>query len=78
MTTLKDIKIMNDTLINYYQNPDSKNEKKLLKHKIIQEILNIENCFNKMSKENAIKILKDIGISENNIDIVYYDIIKNN
>lgn len=76
MITINDLRLMNDTLINYYKEYEPQNEKKLLKHRIIQEILKTEKCFNKMSKEDAMKILKDIGISENNIDSTYNDIIK--
>lgn len=76
MITINDLRLMNDTLINYYKDYETQNEKKLLKHRIIQEILKTEKCFNKMSKEDAIKILKDIGISESNIESIYNDIIK--
>lgn len=76
MITINDLRLMNDTLINYYKDYEPQNEKKLLKHRIIQEILKTEKCFNKMSKEDAIKILKDIGISESNIDSTYNNIIK--
>lgn len=76
MITINDLRLMNDTLINYYKDYEPQNEKKLLKHRIIQEILKTEKCFNKMSKEDAIKILNDIGISESNIESIYNDIIK--
>lgn len=76
MITIKDLRLMNDTLINYYKDYEPRNEKKLLKHRIIQEILKTEKCFNKMSKEDTIKILKDIGISESNIESTYKEIIK--
>lgn len=76
MITINDLRLMNDTLINYYKDYEPQNEKKLLKHRIIQEVLKTEKCFNKMSKEDAKKILKDIGISESNIDSTYNNIIK--
>lgn len=76
MITINDLRLMNDTLINYYKDYEPQNEKKLLKHRIIQEVLKNEKCFNKMSKEDAKKILKDIGISESNIDSTYNNIIK--
>lgn len=76
MITINDLRLMNDTLINYYKDYEPQNEKKLLKHRIIREILKTEKCFNKMSKEDAIKILKDIGISDSNMDSTYNDIIK--
>ena len=75
MTTLEDLKLMNDTLINYYNDYESTNEKKILKHKIIQEVLNIENCFNKITKNEALALLKDLGITASQIEIVYSQII---
>lgn len=76
MITIYDLRIMNDTLINYYKDYEPQNEKKLLKHKIIQELLNNEKCFDKISKEDAIKILRDIGVSEPNVETTYEDITK--
>lgn len=74
MTTINDLKIMNDTLINYYKDYEPQNEKKLLKHRVIREILRNQDCFNIISREDAIRILRDIGISEPNIDMVYKEI----
>lgn len=76
MITISDLQIMNDTLINYYKDYEPQNEKKLLKHRIIQELLKTEKCFDTISKEDAIKILRDIGISDQNIETTYEDIIK--
>jgi hypothetical protein len=77
MITLNDIRIMNDTLVNYYKDFKPEDEKKLLKHRIIQEILKIDNCFNKISKEEAIKLLSDIGITESEIEATYNDLVNN-
>lgn len=74
MTTINDLKIMNDTLINYYKDYEPQNEKKLLKHRIIKEILEMKDCFSTIIKEDAIEILRDIGISEQNIDKVYKEL----
>lgn len=76
MITLNDIKLMNDALINYCRDYKPDDEKKLLKHMIIQTILEDENCFKKMPKEEAVKILEDIGIIESEIESAYNDIIR--
>lgn len=73
--TLNDLKLMNDTLINYYSDGKTKDEKKKLKHNIIKEVLNTERCFEKITKEEAIKILRDIGITEDKLEIIYQEII---
>lgn len=78
MITIDDLKIMNDTLINYYNDYEPQNEKKILKHRIIQALLNEKKCFDKISKEDAIKILKDIGVSDQNIETTYENITKLN
>lgn len=75
--TLNDIKLMNDTLINYYSSDKTKDEKKVLKHSIIKEVLNTERCFEKITKEEAIKILKDLGISEDKLESIYKEILQN-
>lgn len=77
MTTLNDLKIMNDTLINYYSDERRKDEKKVLKHNIIKQVLNTERCFEKITKEEAINILKDLGISEDKLETIYNEVIQN-
>lgn len=77
MTTLNDLKLMNDTLITYYSDDRRKDEKKILKHNIIKQVLNTERIFEKITKEEAIKILKDLGISEDKLDDVYREVIQN-
>lgn len=74
MIKINDLKMMNDTKINYYMEYEPQNEKKLLKHRIIKEVLKIDNCFLNMKKEEVIQILKDIGIEENKINLVYSNI----
>lgn len=76
MTTLNDLKLLNDTLINYYSNDKNKDEKKILKHSIIKEVLNTERCFEKITKEEAINILKDLGISEDKLEVTYQDVLE--
>lgn len=77
MTTLNDLKLMNDTLINYYSDDRRKDEKKILKHNIIKQVLNTERIFEKITKEEAIKILKDLGISEDKLEDVYREARQN-
>lgn len=77
MIDIVDLKLMNDVLITYYQEENPKNEKKILKHQIIKQILEIENCFQKISEIEAKNILKDIGVKEEKIDCVYNNILKN-
>lgn len=77
MTTLNDLKLMNDTLITYYSDDRRKDEKKILKHNIIKQVLNTERIFEKITKEEAIKILKDLEISEDRLDDVYGEVIQN-
>ncbi len=76
MIQLNDLKMMNDIKINYYAEYEPQNEKKLLKHRIIKEVLKIDNCFLNMKKEEAVQILKDIGIEENKINLVYNNIVR--
>lgn len=75
--TLNNLKLMNDTLINYYSDDKTRDEKKKLKHNIIKQVLNTERCFEKITKEEAIKILRDIGIAEDKLEIIYQEIIHN-
>lgn len=76
MIELKDLKMMNDTKINYYTQYEPQNEKKLLKHRIIKEVLKFDNCFFNMKKEEATQILKDVGIEESKVNLVYNNIIR--
>lgn len=76
MITLDDLKLMNDTLINYYSKGESKDDKKKLKHSIIKEVLNLEKCFEIISRDEAIKILRDIGIAEDKLQMTYEEIIQ--
>ncbi len=77
MITLNDLRLMNDTLINYYSDYKPKDEKKILKYSIIKEVLKIDKCFEKITKEEAIKILKDIGIAENKLELTYQEVLRN-
>lgn len=52
---------INNKLINYYENIHD--EKNLKKHLIIRDILKNEDCFFKMSIDEAFSILKDLKIT---------------
>ena len=52
---------INNKLINYYENIHD--EKSLKKHLIIRDILKNEDCFFKMSIDEAFSILKDLKIA---------------
>ncbi len=75
--TLSDLKLMNDTLITYYSDDRRKDEKKVLKHSIIKQVLNTERIFEKITREEAIKILRDLEISEDKLEDVYREVRQN-
>lgn len=77
MMTLSDLKLMNDTLITYYSDDRRKDEKKVLKHSIIKQVLNTERIFEKITREEAIKILRDLEISEDKLEDVYREVRQN-
>ena len=77
MMTLSDLKLMNDTLITYYSDDRRKKEKKVLKHSIIKQVLNTERIFEKITREEAIKILRDLEISEDKLEDVYREVRQN-
>lgn len=69
MTQLNELRIMNDTMIIYL--------KKLgidcQRNYIVKNILEDDSCFYKMSKEDAILILKEIGV-QSNIENIYAEL----
>ena len=69
MTQLNELRIMNDTMIIYL--------KKLgidcQRNNIVKNILEDDTCFYKMPKEDAILILKEIGV-QNNIENIYAEL----
>lgn len=69
MTQLNELRIMNDTMIIYL--------KKLgidcQRNNIVKNILEDDTCFYKMSKEDAILILKEIGV-QSNIENIYAEL----
>lgn len=57
----------NEEIINNNQN----NPDLLKKHLLIRNILNEKNCFLKMSMSKAYSILKDLGLSDEEITSTY-------
>lgn len=71
---LKDIKLMNDTMIKYL----SSLGKSTQRNEIIKNILEDDKCFEKISKDDAYMILKDIGVSEEKIESIYLNLVSIN
>ena len=61
------LKEKNEEIINNNQN----NPDLIKKHLLIRNILNEKNCFLKMSMKEAYSILKDLGLSEEEITLTY-------
>lgn len=70
MTQLDEIRIMNDTMINYLKKLGI-NAKK---NETIKKIFEDDACFFKMNKTDAILILNEVGIKEN-IEEIYSNLI---
>lgn len=71
---LKDIRLINESMIKYLENLGKNPQRNV----IIKNILEDDNCFKKMSKEDAYIVLKDIGVSEEKIDSIYLNLVSNN
>ena len=74
MTQLKELRLINDSNILYLK----KVNRSYKRNEIIKNILNDETCFFKMSKDEAYMILQNIGISDDQIDIIYKKLISPN
>lgn len=70
MTQLDEIRIMNDTMINYLKKLGI-NAKR---NETIKKIFEDDACFFKMNKTDAILILNEVGIKEN-IEEIYSNLI---
>ncbi len=70
MTHLDEIRIMNDTMINYLKKLGI-NAKR---NETIKKIFEDDACFFKMNKTDAILILNEVGIKEN-IEEIYSNLI---
>ena len=69
---LDDIKLMNDIMIKYLKSMGKSTER----NEIIKYILEDDDCFQKLSKEDACIILKDVGISNEKIKCKILDKIQ--
>ena len=56
----------NEAIINDNKKPDL-----IKRHLLIRDILNEKNCFLKMSMSQAYSILRDLGLSEDEIATTY-------
>ena len=74
MTNIQQVKLMNETTILYLK----KLGKSTKRNEIVNNILEDEACFFKINKNDAYIILKDIGVSESNLDEVYSELISKN
>lgn len=71
MTQLKQLKIMNDTMILYLK----KLGLNCKRNEIIKQILKDEACFFKLDKNDAYIILEDIGIANDKVESIYSKLI---
>lgn len=71
---IEELRLMNETRIRYL----NKINKDTYRNQIINKILEDEACFFKMEKEDALILLEDIGISKDNIESIYNDLISKN
>jgi predicted HTH domain antitoxin len=68
---IEKLRDINEKLISLNKN----NEKELKKQILIKKILKENDCFLKMSIENAYSILRDLKISEENLKKVYMELV---
>lgn len=71
---IEELRLMNETRIRYLK----KINKDTYRNQIINKILEDEACFFKMEKEDTLILLEDIGISKDNIESIYNDLISKN
>ncbi len=68
---LKDLKIMNNVKLDYLKQNGLTGKR----NEIINEILEDEACFFKLEEENAMIVLKEIGIEQDCLKNVYKELI---
>ena len=68
---IEKLRDINEKLISLNKN----NEKELKKQILIKKILKENDCFLKMSIEDAYSILRDLKISEENLKKVYLELV---
>ncbi len=71
---IEDIRLINDSMIKYLESIGKSTER----NEIIKHILEDNKCFQKLTKEDAYIILKDIGVSDEKIDVVYLNLVSIN
>lgn len=72
MTKLEEIRILNEAMIDSLK----KNGKNYQANMIIADILKDEDCFSKISKEDAFMILRNLDINENQLETIYLELIR--
>lgn len=68
---IENLRLLNNKLIEL----NVHNATNLKKHKLIQKILSDDKCFFKMEIEYAYSILRDLGIPEKDLKMVYMELI---
>lgn len=71
---IEDIRLMNESMIKYLQSMGRSTER----NEIIKHILEDSQCFKKLSKEDVCIILKDVGVSDEKIDVIYSNLVSIN
>lgn len=70
MTSVEVLKLMNYTKIDCLKSTG----KDYTKNDLIRQLLKDEACFFKINKEDALLILKSIGVSEENLEKTYSEV----
>ena len=70
MITIRDLKVMNEAMIEYLASKEKDNRRNV----IIDDILADETCFFKIDKQNALEILADIGVGESKLETIYSEL----
>ena len=73
---IKKLREINDKLILKYKLAN--NNEQLLKQRVINKLLQNDNCFFEMPIETAYMILADLGIEKNNLKNTYLELTKPN
>ena len=72
--TVKQLRLMNDSMILYLK----KIGKSIERNEIVGKILEDDTCFFKMKQDDACLILEDIGIAKDKINLIYSELISKN
>ncbi len=73
---IKKLREINNKLILKYKLAN--NNEQLLKQRVINKLLQNDNCFFEMTIETAYMILTDLGIEKNNLKNTYLELTKPN